>query len=78
MDCDVYAPITSPQLLAAAGPHGLRKVAKAGAVAAAPYAADYSFCLFRRRGGRDGAEDQLLVGFSFRFWQQPWEASARG
>ncbi|MFA5966456.1 MAG: hypothetical protein WC804_20760 [Sphingomonas sp.] len=43
MDCHVYAPIASPQLLAAAGPHGLRKVAKPGAGAVAPYAADYSF-----------------------------------
>jgi len=43
MDCHVYAPIASPQLLAATGPHGLRKVAKPGAGAAAPYAADYSF-----------------------------------
>jgi hypothetical protein len=31
------------QLLTAAGPHGLRKVVKPAAGAAAPYAADYSF-----------------------------------
>lgn len=43
MDCHVYAPIASPQMLAADGPHGLRKVVKPGAWAAAPYAADYSF-----------------------------------
>ncbi|MDB5708281.1 MAG: hypothetical protein JWL96_351 [Sphingomonas bacterium] len=43
MDCHVYAPIASPQLLAATGPHGLRMVAKPAAGAAAPYAADYSF-----------------------------------
>lgn len=43
MDCHVYAPIATPQLMAATGPHGLRKLAKPGTGAAAPYAADYSF-----------------------------------
>lgn len=36
MDCHAF-PIASPQLLAAAGPHGLRKVVKPEAGAAAPY-----------------------------------------
>ena len=43
MDCHVFAPIASPKLIAATGPHGLRVVAKPAAGAAAPYAADYSF-----------------------------------
>lgn len=43
MDCHVFASIATKPVLLAAGPHGLRKVAKPAAGAPAAYGADYSF-----------------------------------